>query len=386
MPHQPPLHALVLVLTAGTLCVHLCAGCDEQGPALRGGAGGVQGGGGVDGSLSVWDSAVQLPSDAGVALGIDAGATHAGPDAGVAPPNEAGIPGADGSVPQPGEAGLQAPVDASSAPPDGAGQPVSGQFPRSAEAVNVASKGPYGFKTYSEGLSDPAFASAIMYYPDGAQPPYAAIVLSPGFLAEKESYTKLGEIFASHGFAMMLTTPTSTLDFPPDRGKDLVAGVARIKLENERTGSPLFGKLAPDRVCITGQSMGGGGTLHGASELGSKIRCAVPLQPWEPGTTFARITAPTLFIGAEADTVAAVAENASVHYASIPSGIEKIYAEFKGADHFLTTNAGTLWEEQSMVMVSFYKLKLEDDQRYAAYLYGGMEPKAALSKYEFSER
>lgn len=80
---------------------------------------------------------------------------------------------------------------------------------------------------------------------------------------------------------------------------------------------------------------GRGGTLHGASELGSKIRCAIPLQPWEPGTTFARITAPTLFIGAEADTVAAVAENATVHYASIPSSVERIYAEFKGADQTL---------------------------------------------------
>jgi dienelactone hydrolase len=384
MVRQSHPRALVLVLTVRGLCMHLCAGCDEQDPTLRAG-------GGADGSLSVWDSAVQAPSDAGLAIGVDAGGTRFGPDTGALPSNEAGILGGDGSVPWRGEAGLQVPADASSAPPDaaphdGGGQPLTGQFPRSAEAVNVASKGPYGFKSYSDGLSDPAFESAIMYYPDGAQPPYAAIVLSPGFLASKESYTKLGEIFASHGFAMMLTTPTDVLDFPPDRGKDLVAGVARIKLENERTASPLFGKLAPDRVCITGQSMGGGGTLHGASELGTKIRCVVPLQPWEPGTTFARITAPTLFIGAEADTVAGVAENASVHYASIPSSVEKIYAEFKGADHFLTTNAGTLWEEQSMVMVSFYKLKLEDDQRYAVYLYGGMEPKAALSKYEFSKR
>ena len=31
-----------------------------------------------------------------------------------------------------------------------------------------------------------------------------------------------------------------------------------------------------------------------------------------------------------------------------------------------------------------YKLKLEDDTRYLPYLYGGMEPKDALSRYEFT--
>jgi dienelactone hydrolase len=304
---------------------------------------------------------------------MDAAAPAAG-DASTPAPLEAGAP-ADGSVTL---------SDAGSA--DAAAQPAAGSFPRMSEAVNVARKGPYGFKTYTDGLADPVYESAIMYYPDGATPPFAAIVLSPGFLASKESYTVLGEIFASHGFAMMLTTPTSVLDFMPERGKDLEAAVARIATENARAGSPLMGKLAPDRICVTGQSMGGGGTLHAATALGDKIRCAVPLQPYEPGTRFSRITTPTLIIAAEADTVAGVAGNARVHYDSIPASTEKIFAEFRGADHFLTTNAGTLWEEQSVVMVSFYKLKLEDDQRYAVYLYGGMEPKAALSTYEYSKR
>lgn len=310
----------------------------------------------------------QLPRDAGTppiaSPANDAGAQVPG-DAGSV---EAGAPTSDGSV------------------ADAGGAASGAHFPRAAEAVNVARKGPYGFKTYTEGLTDPVYDSAIMYYPDGAEAPFAAIVLSPGFLASKENYTILGEIFASHGFAMMLTTPTSVLDFMPERGKDLVAAVARIAAENARSGSPLMGKLAADRVCVTGQSMGGGGTLHAATELGGKIRCAVPLQPYEPGTRFPRVTAPILFIAAEADDVAGVADNARVHYDSIPASVEKIFAEFRGADHFLTTNSGAFWEEQSALMVAFYKLKLEDDQRYAAYLYGGMEPKAALSRYEFSKK
>jgi dienelactone hydrolase len=330
----------------------------------------------------VWDAGV-AGSDAAAAASRDAGGAPI-----VAPAADAGAQLASGDsgsmTAAPGVDGSFSGGDASSG--DAGTPPSMAGFPRMGEPVSVAAKGPYGFKTYTDGLSDPVYESAIMYYPDGAPPPFAAIVLSPGFLASKENYTMLGEIFASHGFAMMLTTPTSVLDLMPERGKDLVAAVARIATENARSGSPLLGKLAADRVCVTGQSMGGGGTLHAATELGNKIRCAVPLQPYEPGTQFPKITAPILFIAAQADDVAGVAENARVHYDSIPASVEKIFAEFKGADHFLTTNAGVMWEEQSTLMVAFYKLKLEDDQRYAPFLYGGMEPKAALSRYEFTKK
>jgi dienelactone hydrolase len=385
---------LPLLATSG-LCLLVCAGCDEQTPASQAdAANGAYAGPGQGGPLGVLDSSVQAAPDAGAAPALDTGVVAPVPDASAGAPRaeagtslEAGTPTTDGAPPVPIEASTP---DSSTTNPEAGvtdgGAPPGAHFPRTSEAVNVARKGPYAFKTYTDGLADPVYESAIMYYPDGATPPFAAIVLSPGFLAAKESYTTLGEIFASHGFAMMLTTPTSVLDFMPERGDDLVAAVARIGKENARAGSPLQGKLAADRVCLTGQSMGGGGTLHAASELGNMIRCAVPLQPYEPGTRFSRITAPTLIIAAEADTVAGVASNARVHYDSIPASTEKIFAEFRGADHFLTTNAGTLWEEQSVVMVAFYKLKLEDDQRYSVYLYGGMEPKAALSRYEYSKR
>jgi hypothetical protein len=34
-----------------------------------------------------------------------------------------------------------------------------------------------------------------------------------------------------------------------------------------------------------------------------------------------------------------------VHYDSIPSSVEKIFAEFKGADHYLSTNRTTMWDD-----------------------------------------
>jgi dienelactone hydrolase len=243
--------------------------------------------------------------------------------------------------------------------------PPSGDFPKD-EPVNVERKGPHAFKSYTEGLEDPAYASSVMYYPTDATPPFASAVFSPGFSATKENYqTFLGELLASHGIAMLLTTPTTTGDAPMQRGEDLVAAVAHIAKENGREGSPLKGKLAVDRVCVTGHSMGGGGTLWAATTLGNKIRCAMPLQPWQPGQSFDKVVAPTLFIAAQSDNIAAVASNAMVFYKSIPETVEKYYVEFTGASHFLTTNdLGTAYDSQSKYMLAFYKIHLEDDMRY----------------------
>jgi dienelactone hydrolase len=305
---------------------------------------------------------------------------------------DAGKPPTDAAKPTP-DAG-PSDVPPSDAAADTGTPPASGShFPRSAEEIDVKATGPYTVKTYEEGLDEPTYGSSMMYYPAEAEPPFAVVAFTPGFTATKENYTFLGYMLASHGIAALLTSPTSTSDQPPARGKDLVAAVARIKLENDREGSPLKGKLAVDRICITGHSMGGGGTLHAANELGDKIRCAMPLQPWQPNGSFPKVSVPILFIAAESDTIAAVAQNAVPHYMSIPDTVEKIYAEFAGKDHYLTTNrtatddktATPSFDPQAAYIIPFYKLFLEDDARYRDYLYGDKQLKSALSKYEHSK-
>ena len=259
-----------------------------------------------------------------------------------------------------------------------------GGFPKG-EPVNTDQMGPHKFEKYTEGLANPTYASSVMYYPTDAEPPFGAAVFSPGFTATKENYEMfLGPLLASHGIAIMLTTPTTTGDLPQQRAEDLQAAVEQIAKENTREGSPLKGKLATDRVCVTGHSMGGGGTLWAASSLGNKIKCAVPLQPWQPGQSFSKIVAPTMFIAAQSDTVAGVSSNAALFYGSIPDTVKKYYVEFSGASHFLTTNdLGTAYDVQSRYMIAFYKAYLEDDMRYLEVL--NAAPDKALSKYEHSK-
>jgi dienelactone hydrolase len=293
------------------------------------------------------------------------------------------LPATAGSVAAAPDAGMMATAGAAGS----ATMPApTGDFPKN-EPVNTDRKGPHAFMSYTMGLDNPTYASSVMYYPTDATPPFASAVFSPGFSATKENYqTFLGELLATHGIAMLLTTPTTTGDQPTQRGEDLVAAVAQIAKENEREGSPLKGKLAVDRVCVTGHSMGGGGTLWAATTLGSKIRCAMPLQPWQPGQSFDKIVAPTMFIAAQSDTIAGVASNAMVFYKSIPDSVEKYYVEFAGASHFLTTNdLGTAYDGQSKYMLAFYKIHLEDDMRYRDVLNAPMDMELSMYLTSFKK-
>jgi predicted dienelactone hydrolase len=199
-------------------------------------------------------------------------------------------------------------------------------------------------------------------------------------------------MLASHGIVALLITPTTTADLPPARGDDLVAGVKHLMMENGRQGSPLMGKIAVDRICVTGHSMGGGGSLYAASTLGKMIRCVVPMQPWSPGASFPMIAAPTMIIGAASDTIAAVAGNAQGHYDSIPAGVDKYLVVLEG-DHYLSTdrtsgipqtemaNATPSFDPQAAYIIPFYKVYLESDERYRPYLTDAMRSKTIVTSF-----
>jgi predicted dienelactone hydrolase len=255
-----------------------------------------------------------------------------------------------------------------------------GGFPHT-DDVNVKAKGPYKVMSYTAGLEAMEYSASIMYYPTDAPTPFAAVALSPGFTASGTDYEWVGDMLASHGIAALLTTPTNTqADQPPARGDDLVAAVMHLMKENDRQGSPLMGKLAPDRICVTGHSMGGGGSLFAANKLAKMIRCVVPMQPYQPGGSFPMIQAPTMIVGAASDTIAAVASNAQGHYNSIPDTTPKFLVVFEG-DHYLSTdrtsgipqgmeaNATPSFDPQAAYIIPFYKLYLESDERYRPFLF-----------------
>jgi dienelactone hydrolase len=265
-------------------------------------------------------------------------------------------------------------------PPDGGpGGGVTGGsagFPRSGEAVSVAAVGPYMVDKY-DGPADPVFDSSLIYYPLNASPPFAITALSPGFVNVKEDVDWWGPVMASHGFVIIVISPTDALDFPAQRADDLEAAIALLKAENTRSGSPLLGKLEVNRAGLMGHSMGGGGTLLVAARSGSKYQAAVAWEPYANPISLdtSLISAPTMILAGEFDLVAGANDMAWPFYQKIPSTTEKAYAEFAGLGHNTPNNVGDIPDRElhARWTLAWMKMQLEDEARYDMYVKNARE-------------
>ncbi|WP_370617581.1 alpha/beta hydrolase family protein [Mumia sp. Pv 4-285] len=227
-------------------------------------------------------------------------------------------------------------------------------------ATNILANGTYGVSTTSvSSLSASGFGGGEIYYPSTGSG-YGAVVFSPGFTARASQYSGLARRVASHGFVVLVIDTNSTLDQPDSRGRQILAGVDYL---TER--SSVRTRLDASRVAVAGHSMGGGGTLYAAENGGSNVKAAVALQPWHTDKTWSGIDIPTMIIGAESDTIAAVGSHAERFYATLTGAPERAYAELDNESHLA---ANTNPNDQGAVMISWLKRYLDTDTRYSSIL------------------
>jgi dienelactone hydrolase len=290
-------------------------------------------------------------------IGGAAGSAGTGGVAGSAGTGSAGVAGI-------GMAGTGEVDAGGGAMPGDAGDDVPSDDP-----INVEVMGPHAFDTFTEGASAPEYAEGLVYYPTDSDGPFPAMVLSPGLTASNTDYEVWGRVLASHGFVGLLMQPTSTSDWNTARATDLKAGLGVVKQLN--TAGTLAGKIDVANIGFMGHSMGGGGTLIAADEVGDMIQAAIPTQPYAPGGSFPGVTCPILIIAAENDAVATTASNAFTHYNSIPESTKKIFLEGAGRDHYFSTDRlEDDFEINARYAVAFLKLYLAQDTRYETYLFG----------------
>jgi pimeloyl-ACP methyl ester carboxylesterase len=225
-----------------------------------------------------------------------------------------------------------------------------------------------------DGPNSVVIDSSRIYYPTNASPPFAILALSPGFTNVKEDFLWWGPVLASHGFVIAVLSPTSALDFPAERADDLEAGITLLKAENARAGSPLLGKLDPNRAGLLGHSMGGGATLLVAARTGGKYQAVVAWEPWESLQTV-RISTPTMILAGEFDLVAGASDMAWPFYQGIPSTTKKAYAEFAGLGHNTVNSIGSTAERElhAKWTIAWLKMQLENDTRYDPFVKNGPE-------------
>lgn len=207
--------------------------------------------------------------------------------------------------------------------------------------------------------------TGCIYYPTNAEPPFAAVAISDGYLGSGgctgAQTGGWGPFLASWGIVTMIIE-TSGSDQPPTRGNKLGEGIEGFKAENENSSSPLFGKLA-GRYATSGFSMGGGGTTYAANE-DPTLLASVAIMPWGPddgGDT----EVPTLIICGASDSTASCNSHGTPYYRDIADSVPKMRVQVSGGHRGQPTAGGGM---SGAYGLAFHKVFLEGDERWRPLL------------------
>lgn len=204
------------------------------------------------------------------------------------------------------------------------------------DAVGIGADGDYEICSYTSNLADDNYASARLSYPcDLSDGPYPATTLTGGFTNTKEQMYWLADHLTSHGYIVIAITPDNILGSPLVWRRAHLAGFARLETENNRDGSLVAGQVDVDQRAIMGFSMGGGGTLLAAGELGEGFATAIALAPWLGGLSpdYMNISEPVMVLGSADDTLSP-ASTVGSYYESLPVDIRRALAIYRDSDHF----------------------------------------------------
>ncbi len=236
----------------------------------------------------------------------------------------------------------------------------------------LTNPGEYEICSYETDLENSGYASARMTYPcDLSDGPYPATTLTGGFTNTKEQMEWLAEHLTTHGYVVLTMTPNNTLGVPPGWRDAQLGGFAELADENWRTGSPLRGKIDLDKRNIMGFSMGGGGVILAAEEMGDAPTSAIALAPWlgAYNVDYSQIETPMLMLGSENDELAYYTED---YYAQLPSDLERGVAIYAGASHFdwYGVNNQDQKAQFRTLVTAFLEVQLKGDTSAYSYFDG----------------
>ena len=205
------------------------------------------------------------------------------------------------------------------------------------------------------------FNGGMIYYPtDTSQGTFGGIAISPGYTALfSVELAWMGPWLASHGFVVIGIETNSRNDFDTARGTQLLAALDYLTQQ-----SPVRTRVDPNRLAVSGHSMGGGGALSAAIRRPS-LKATVGIAPFSPSSNLANDRVPTLVFAGQADTVV-TPSSVTTLYNSLPATTESVYLEVAGADHgFMVGRSNPV---MIRTMLPFVKMFVDSDNRYSQFL------------------
>lgn len=247
--------------------------------------------------------------------------------------------------------------------------------------ATITNPGPYTVASYVEAdgmRNGPAYKDATVYYPVNAVPPFANIVMVPGFLSAPSSIEEWGPYFASHGIVTMIIGTNSGFDFPGQRATALLDAIESLKLENSRVNSPLLDRIDITKMAVGGWSMGGGGAQLAAVQDPS-LKAIVALCPYlNNGSAELDHSVPLLIFSGQVDDVAPPVLHANIHYNETPTTTNKLLYEIAAGDHRVANKPTGAGGEVGPVAISWLQTYLIGDACYCPLL---VDPPVTASNY-----
>ena len=249
----------------------------------------------------------------------------------------------------------------------------SGAICRYDEAPGKYSRnGPYRVDDYNMPRGSTP-GGATVYYPTNAEPPFAGLVFTPPLSGTQFMYRDWGPFFASHGIIMVTMDTRTSSDTVKSRTRQQASVLDALKSENSRSGSPLRGKIAVDKIGAVGWSMGGGATWISSGEYRG-LTTAMSLAGHNLTATNrssrgANTSCPTLIMNGAIDvTILGGLGQSSGVYRSIPRGIPKVIYELRSAGHFAWGSPTQANNYVAELALAFQKTFLEGDTRWARFI------------------
>jgi len=226
----------------------------------------------------------------------------------------------------------------------------------------TSAKGPYTTQNFT------IAGVGCVFYPTNAEAPFAGVTVSDGFSGSggcnSPQTGQWGPLYASWGIVAMIID-TGASDQPNVRGMKLGGGIAALKAENTKSGSPLNGKMA-GRWGTSGFSMGGGGSTY-TVQKDPTLLSNVAIMAWGPVTS--GITTPSLFICGSSDTLAGCANMGTPSYNSIADTVPKMRVTISSGHAGQPSSGGG---KSGQYGLAFQKVFLENDTRWRPLLVAAM--------------
>ena len=216
------------------------------------------------------------------------------------------------------------------------------------------------------------FNGGMIYYPTDTSQTYGGIAIVPGYTAKfSKEEAWMGPWLASFGFVVIGIETNSPNDFDTARGTQLLAALDYLTQK-----SAVRKEVDASRLAVTGHSMGGGGAMVAAVRR-PLLKAAVGLAPFMPSGNLSNDRVPTMVIAGSKDPTVSASSVLSL-YNSAPSGTQKAYLEFSGANHLTYTKPYPL---EMRILIPWYKIWLDKDTRYTQFLCPSLKDSSGVRTY-----